>query len=64
MEISMFVWGVIKHGVLESVRFYIDDLPMYTVLILTHPYQYMGFQAYLFLNTSVCDFSTAVLIPT
>ena len=34
----MFGWGVLKHGVLESVRFCMGDLPMYTFLIPTHPY--------------------------
>ena len=35
-ETSMFGWGVLKHGVPESIRFCIDDLPMYTFLVLTH----------------------------
>ena len=34
---SMFGWGVLKHGVPESVRFCFDDLPMYTFLVLTRP---------------------------
>ena len=34
----MFVWGVLKRGVPESVRFCIDDLPMYIFFIPTHPY--------------------------
>ena len=32
----MFDWGALKRGVPESVRFCIDDLPMYTFLIPTH----------------------------
>ena len=34
----MFDWGALKRGVPKSVRFCIDDLPMYTFLIPTHPY--------------------------
>ena len=34
----MFVWGVLKRGIPESVRFCIDDLPMYIFFIPTHPY--------------------------
>ena len=34
----MFDWGVLKCGHPKSVWFYIDDLPMYTFLIPTHPY--------------------------
>ena len=34
----MFVWGVLKHGVLISVWFLIGDLPMYIFFISTHPY--------------------------
>ena len=34
----MFDWGALKRGVPESVWFCIDDLPMYTFLIPTHPY--------------------------
>ena len=35
-ETSMFGWGVLKHGVSESILFCIDDLPMCTFLVLTH----------------------------
>ena len=35
----MFGWGVLKHGIPESVRFCIGDLLMYTVLRGTNPYQ-------------------------
>ena len=34
----MFVYGLLKRRVPELVRFSIGDLPMYTFLILTHPY--------------------------
>ena len=34
----MFVWGVLKHRILESLRFCIGNLPMYIFFILTHPY--------------------------
>ena len=34
----MFDWGALKFGVLESVRFCIGDIPMYTFLVPTHPY--------------------------
>ena len=37
-KMSMFVWGVLKHGVLNSVQFCIGDLPMYIFFISTHPY--------------------------
>ena len=37
-ETSMFVWGELKRGVPNSVRFCIGDLPMYIFLIPTHPY--------------------------
>ena len=33
----MFVWGVLKRGIPESVRFCIGDLPMYIFFIPTHP---------------------------
>ena len=34
----MFVWGLLKRGIPESVRFCIGDLPMYIFFIPTHPY--------------------------
>ena len=34
----MFVWGVLKRGVPELVRFCIGDLPMYTFMTPAHPY--------------------------
>ena len=37
-EMSKFDWGVLKCGVPESEQFYIGNLPMYTFLISTHPY--------------------------
>ena len=36
-EMSMFVWGVLKRGIPESVWFCIGDLPMYIFFIPTHP---------------------------
>ena len=33
----MFGLGVLKRGILESVRFCIGDLPMYRFLVPTHP---------------------------
>ena len=38
----MFDWGALKRGVPELVQFCIDDLPMYTFLIPTHPYSKVG----------------------
>ena len=35
----MFVWGALKRGVPNSVRFCIDDFPMYIFFIPTHPYK-------------------------
>ena len=34
---SMFDWGLLKHGIPESIRFCIGDRPMYTFLVPTHP---------------------------
>ena len=33
----MLGWGVLQCGILESVWFWIGDLPMYTFLVPTHP---------------------------
>ena len=38
-ETSMFVWGVLKLGVPNSVRFCMGDLPMYIFFIPPHPYK-------------------------
>ena len=34
----MFVRGLLKRGIPESVRFWIGDLSMYIFFIPTHPY--------------------------
>ena len=36
----MFVWGVLKRGIPESVRFCIGDLPMYIFLCRLIPKNY------------------------
>ena len=60
-EMSMFVWGVLKRGVPNSVRFCIGDLLIYIFFIPTHPY----FHLYL-LVANLCFqvvFSQLLLLP-
>ena len=47
----MFVWGVLKRGIPESVRFCIGDLPMYIFFIPTHPY----FSVWIFVGNTVFE---------